>query len=161
MSQSAIDLLAGTWFAAEMSEPVRRRLAVIGRQVHYADGDLVIRSGVPCPRLGVVRSGRLALSISVPGRGWTTILSLEDGDIFGWSAVLAGGVASASARAVEPTDAVVFEREPLAALLSSDLDVAAAVYRRLLTAVGRRLQATRLQLLDLYASGAGPHGEPW
>ena len=96
------------------------------------------------------------------GRGPTTILSLESGDIFGWSTVLPEGVASSTARAVLATEAVVFERESLTAMLATDCEVAGAVYGRILGAVARRLQATRLQLLDLYGrSGAEGYGEPW
>jgi hypothetical protein len=50
---------------------------------------------------------------------------------------------------------MLFEAEALRAAISEDPRLAAVVYPRLLRAAARRLSATRLQLLDLFASGAG------
>jgi hypothetical protein len=52
---------------------------------------------------------------------------------------------------------MLFERSALLAALEAEPRLAAAVYRRVLEAVARRLQWTRLQLLDLYRVG----NEPW
>ncbi len=56
-----------------------------------------------------------------------------------------------------PTTALVFDREPLVALMAANPEIASAIYPRVLVAVTRRLQATRTQLLDLYRAGH----EPW
>jgi hypothetical protein len=58
---------------------------------------------------------------------------------------------------VAPTTAVIFDRGRLERAMAADCELALAVHRRVLLAVARRLQATRLQLLDLYRSGP----EPW
>jgi hypothetical protein len=60
---------------------------------------------------------------------------------------------------VEPTRLLSFDARPLRALLESDLALAATLYPRLLEAIGRRLGATRQQLLDLYTQQAEP--VPW
>ena len=49
--------------------------------------------------------------------------------------MLPEGVASSTARAVLATEAVVFERESLTAMLATDCEVAGAVYGRILGAV--------------------------
>ena len=43
------------------------------------------------------------------------------------------------------------------ALMAAEPEIASAIYPRVLVAVTRRLQATRVQLLDLYRAGH----EPW
>jgi CRP-like cAMP-binding protein len=86
-----------------------------------------------------------------------TILTVDPGDVFGWSAVLQPAIATATGVTVQPTSAVLFDGGPLSEALAADCDLASALYRRLLMSVARRLGATRLQLLDLYQAGS----EPW
>jgi len=150
-------LLEGAWFTAEMPPAVRARLAEIGELATFAVGATIVAAGEPCPVLGVIAHGRVALRPSVPGVARQTILTLEDGEIFGWSAVLQGAAATSTAVAVAPTTAVIFDRGRLERAMAADCELALAVHRRVLLAVARRLQATRLQLLDLYRSGP----EPW
>ena len=78
-----------------------------------------------------------------PGRGPRTILTVEPGDIFGWSAVLHGSSASSTAVTLLPTRAFLFDRDRLSAAMAADCELAAAVYRCVLGAVARRLVATR------------------
>jgi CRP/FNR family transcriptional regulator, cyclic AMP receptor protein len=157
MSRSPATLLEGTWFAAEMPPDIRRRLGDIGEIATYVDGATLVVAGSPCPAMGVIVEGRVALRPAVPGLAPETMLTLEAGDIFGWSAVLSGSIATATAVAVAPVTAVLFDRQRLGLTLANDCELAAAVYRRVLAAVARRLQVTRFQLLDLYRAGA----EPW
>ena len=122
-----------------------------------ARGITVVRPGEPCPALGLIADGRIALRLAVPGRESRTIQTLEAGDIFGWSAVLEGSRATSLAVTLQPTRALLLDRVRLAAAMEGDCELASAVYRLVLGAVARRLQATRLQLLDLYRA----EGEPW
>src|SRR6516162_1008153 len=98
MDPTAVALLDGTWFAAEMSPSVRRSLSALARIVDYDEGVAVVRPGAPASALGVIADGRVALRLAVPGVGQRTIQTLEDGDIFGWSAVL--GASNATSLAV-------------------------------------------------------------
>ncbi|MFI5262749.1 MAG: Crp/Fnr family transcriptional regulator, partial [Candidatus Limnocylindrales bacterium] len=90
-----------------------------------------------------------------PGRGQLTILTVEPGDVFDWSAVVPPYRASSTIVAVEPTEAIAYDAAALRTALAEDPLLAAVVYPRLLAAVSRRLQATRLQLLDLFAGEGG------
>jgi CRP/FNR family cyclic AMP-dependent transcriptional regulator len=150
-------LLGTTWFAADLSPEEGRRLAALGRLADIAKGTTVVREGAPCDSLGVVVSGRIALRLRLPGGEDRTILTVDPGDVFGWSAVLPPAVATSTAITVIPTRAVLFDGERLRAAFATDTALAAAVYERLLVAVARRLVATRTQLLDVYRPG----GEPW
>jgi CRP/FNR family transcriptional regulator, cyclic AMP receptor protein len=128
----------------------RRRLASFARSLSAARDDVLLREGEPTPYLGVVVSGRVALRMRVPGRGPITVMTVEPGDIFGWSAVLAPYRATSTAVAVEATETIVLDAAELRLALESDEDLAAALYPRILRSVARRLEGTRLQLLDLF-----------
>lgn len=157
MTTSTTDLLERTQFAVDMPPHARQTLAALGKVGDHEEGAVIVRAGVPCPALGVILHGRIAIRQPIPGMGRRTILTLEDGDIFGWSAVLEGSSATSDAVAVAPTRVILFERVALTEALEADPRLAAAVYQRVLSAVARRLQSTRMQLLDLYRAG----DEPW
>jgi cAMP-binding proteins - catabolite gene activator and regulatory subunit of cAMP-dependent protein kinases len=151
------ELLSQTWFAADMPADVCERMAAIGEVKDYPGGTTVVQEGAPCQSLGVVLSGRIALRLSLPGVGERTVITVDEGDLYGWSALLPASIATATGVTLVPTRVLLFEREQLARILAADCDLAAAVYQRVLLAVVRRLQATRLQLLDVYGAGH----EPW
>jgi CRP-like cAMP-binding protein len=96
--------------------------------------------------------------LRVPERGPTTILTLEAGDVIGWSALLPPHRATSTVIALEASELILMDGEDLRAELAADPELAAAVYSALLEALARRLVATRQQLLDLFAQ---PVCEPW
>lgn len=136
--------------ALDLAPDALARLSRLGEVRDYPVAGVVIAASQPCPGLGLILSGRVALSVRLPGRLPWTMLTLEAGDVVGWSAVLQAGPATATAIAIAPARLVLFEGEALRSALAGDPELAAAVYRRVLAAVARRLQATRLQLFDLY-----------
>jgi CRP/FNR family transcriptional regulator, cyclic AMP receptor protein len=150
-------LLAKTWFGASLAAGTCARLAAVGRLVDIPAGSVVVQEGTPCQAMGVVVSGRIALRLGLPGGEDRTILTVDPGDVFGWSAVLPPAISTATGVAVAPSQAILFDGDELRTALAIDSELAAAIYQRLLVSVARRLTATRVQLLDLYR----PANEPW
>ena len=136
----------------------RRRLAELARPLAVEPGTVLLREGAETTELGIVRTGRVALRLTVPMRGIHTILTVEPGDVFGWSALVPPFRSTSTAVATEPTTGVVFPARALREALDRDEELAAALYPRILRTVARRLEATRLQLLDLFAQDTGT---PW
>ena len=147
---AAMDVLRETPLTAGLGHPERRRLAGLCQVRRAEPGDILLREGSDTTHLGIVRSGRVALRLQVPGRGSTTVLTVEAGDVFGWSAVVPPYRATSTAIAIEPSEVLVCEARALREALDEDEDLAAALYPRILQAVARRLEATRLQLLDVF-----------
>jgi CRP-like cAMP-binding protein len=119
----------------------------------------LLREGSDTDRFGVLLSGLLALRVAVAGRGTATLLTVEPGDVYGWSALVAPYRATSTVVALEPSELLIFEAGKLRALLGEDEALASTLYPRLLQSVSRRLSATRTQLLDLYARDR--EYEPW
>lgn len=155
---SFFEALAESSFLNGLGGSERRQLAELARPLEVEPGTVLLREGSETAELGIVRSGRVALRLSVPMRGVHTILTVEPGDVFGWSAVVPPYRSTSTAVATEPTTGVVFPARALREALDSDEELAAALYPRILRSVARRLEATRLQLLDLFAREAGT---PW
>jgi CRP-like cAMP-binding protein len=122
-------------------------------------GAVLIREGAETERMGILLDGLLSLRVAVAGRGRATLMTIEPGDVFGWSAVVPPYRSTSTVVALQPSEVIVFEAERLRALLGEDDALAATVYPRLLQCVSRRLVATRTQLLDLYARDR--EYEPW
>lgn len=160
---SAIAALSASWFGAGLSPEAISRLASIARVREVPAGTELTREGQVTDAFAVVLSGRVALRMLVPERGMITMLTVEPGDVIGWSAIVPPHRGTANAVAIEPVAVLEMEGEKLRPLLRSDHALAASVYPRLLQAVSRRLAATRLQLLDLFAREEWGHREvkPW
>jgi CRP/FNR family transcriptional regulator, cyclic AMP receptor protein len=143
--------LSGSWFGAGLSPEATSRLAGIAEIREVPAGTELTNEGELTRALAIVLSGRVALRMLVPERGMITILTVEPGDVVGWSAILPPHRSTAACIAIEPCRLLELPGEALRGLLRADHALAASVYPRVLQAVGRRLAATRLQLLDLFA----------
>jgi CRP-like cAMP-binding protein len=130
----------------------------MGRTLHLDAGQELIREGDPTRDLGIVMSGRLALRLRVPERGQVTILTLDPGEVVGWSAVVPPHRSTSTVVAVLPTDLVAVDGDRIRRELARDPVLASAVYPLIVEALARRLGATRVQLLDLFSAEGG---EPW
>ena len=158
METSALTAVLGdTWFGATLPVAARARLAAVGQLVEIPDGTVILREGRPCGVMGILVRGRIALRLGAGGSAERTIMTLEPGEVFGWSAVLLPAVSTSTCVAVAPSVAIEFDGLGLVMALELDDSLAAAVYHRLLATVARRLAASRLQLLDIYRVA----GEPW
>lgn len=150
--------LRETWFGASLDQRTLDRLAALAHRRSDEAGEVIVAEGSRSDEFGVVLSGRLALRMLVPERGMTTILTVEPGDLYGWSAIVPPNRATSTVTVVEPGELLSFDGLELRLALAADPVLAAGVYPRVLQAVSRRLAATRLQLLDLFAQ---QEREPW
>ena len=148
---AVIAMLNHTWFGSELSPETQKRLAKLGTLQDFDADAVVLHEGEDATSMGILLSGRLSLRTLVPERGPVTILSIEPGDIFGWSAALGDTKTQSTAVATLPSQALMIDGARLREALKEDHALAASLYPRILQAVGRRLRATRMQLLDLFA----------
>jgi len=146
-----LEALRQTWFGIDLEPAVAERLVACAHLQVLPPGRGLLEEGGPSRELGIVRSGRVALKVLVPARGEVTILTVEPGDIVGWSSIVPPYRATSTAVTVDEVELLVFDGQALRALLAEPA-VASAVYPRVLAAVARRLAGTRQQLLDLLAS---------
>jgi CRP/FNR family transcriptional regulator, cyclic AMP receptor protein len=149
-----------SWFGAALAPETQVRLAALARIVRIPVNGVVLAEGEPCATFAIVLAGRIALRMLVPERGNVTILTVEAGDVVGWSALVPPYRSTSTAVCVESAALLSFDAEPLRERLRADHALAASLYPRVLQAASRRLVATRLQLLDLFAHDARAPREP-
>lgn len=150
--------LAAAWLTHDLDPHTRTTLAELGRRVKVPATETLLREGEPTDILAIVLNGRVGLRVRVPERGQVTIMTVEVGDIVGWSALVPPNRATSTAVALVDTELAVFDGPRLRDAIAADARLAAHLYPVLLTAVARRLEGTRLQLLDLFSER---WVEPW
>ena len=154
--------IGATWLGSGIPAPSLERLASLGRLREAGPGELLLVEGATTAELDLILSGRVGVTEREPGRGEVTLMTVEPGDIVGWSVLLSHLPATATVRVMERTLLVAFPGEDLRAALAQDPVLSAAIHRQALDAVARRLMATRHQLLDLGEALASSFGkEPW
>lgn len=156
------DAIASTWFGAGIPAASLDRLAALGRLRDAERGETLLTEGIPATELDLILSGMVSVTAREPGRGEVTLMTVEPGDIVGWSVLRSPMPATASVRVIERARLVAFDGDALRDALERDPELSAAVYRQALDAVARRLLAALHQLLDLRDDRAISQGsETW
>jgi CRP/FNR family cyclic AMP-dependent transcriptional regulator len=138
-------------FLAHLSPRVQEKLLVLGEAFHYSEGQTIFHEGDPSLYLYIVKSGQVAIDVHIASKGRRSIMTAGPGDLFGWSALVEPRLETASARAVEETEAVGIKGGALMDLCREDLGLGFEVYHELAEVISARLIATRLQLLGILA----------
>lgn len=113
-------------------------------------GAYLFREGDEASELYFVRKGKLSLEVQAVGRGTVVVETLHAGEVIGWSTIFPPYRWYVDARAVK--DALVFAVDGacLRDKLEADHGFGYAFTRLMLRVVHRRLERTRLQVLDVY-----------
>jgi CRP-like cAMP-binding protein len=118
--------------------------------VRFNPGEFLLREGREINRFFVLRQGKVAVEVHVPGRGPVVIQTLAEGEVLGWSWLIAPYRGRFDARAVQLTRAIAFDGQCLRGKCEKDHDLGYELLRRFSEIMVRRLEATRVQLLDVY-----------
>jgi CRP/FNR family cyclic AMP-dependent transcriptional regulator len=123
--------------------------------VRFNAGETIFREGEDADKFYLIRQGKVALETSAPQRGSVIIQTLGEGEVLGWSWLVAPYRWRFSARATELTRAIALDGKCLRGNSEEDHDLGYELMKRAAQIMEQRLQATRLQLLDIYGSGVG------
>jgi CRP-like cAMP-binding protein len=121
--------------------------------VRFNAGEMIFRQGEEANLLYLIRQGKVALEIPDSARGPIIVQTLGEGDVLGWSWAITPYRWHFDARAVELTRAIALDGKCLRDKCEVDHDLGYEVMRRVTHVMEHRLQATRLQLLDVYGAG--------
>ena len=127
-------------------------LAGCATNVRYAAGEFMFREGDAADRFFVVRHGLVSLQTFMPGRGEVTVQTVGEQEVIGWSWLFPPYRWQFTARCVDLTRAVSFDGVCLRAKCDEDHDLGYELMGRFAAIIAQRLQATRLQLLDIYGA---------
>lgn len=144
------DILRQHPFLLGLSDEHMKTLVGCASNVRFAEGAYLIREGELANKFYLIRAGRVALEIDVPGKGGLRIQTTGPGEILGWSWLIYPFRWHFSGVAVAETRAIALDGECLRNKCENDAHFGYEMLKRLAQVMERRLEATRLQLLDVY-----------
>jgi CRP/FNR family transcriptional regulator, cyclic AMP receptor protein len=136
-----------------LSQEQLELIAGCGSNVVFAAGERLFREGDQADTFFLVRHGLVALDTDVPNRADVTVETLGPGEIVGWSWLLEPYRWHFTGRAVELVRAVQFDGVCLRKKCEADEGLGYDLLSRFAQILVNRLQATRLQLMDVYGRG--------
>ena len=119
--------------------------------VRFDPGQYIFRENEEANQFYVIRQGKVALGIYTPQRGSISIDTLGNDDILGWSWLIPPYQWRFDALAVDLTRAIALDGKCLRKKCEADHDLGYELLKRFSTIIEQRLEATRIQLLDMYA----------
>ena len=124
--------------------------------VRYPAGAYLFHEGEEASNFYVIRQGKVALEIGAAAGGLIVIETIEAGEVLGWSWLFPPYRWHFSARVVQPTRAFTLDGKCLLNKSAQDHNLGYELLMRFAQIIIERLEATRLQLLDVY--GLPPPG---
>jgi CRP-like cAMP-binding protein len=139
-------------FLHDISNVHLAELASVAAVRDFERQQVVFREGDAAAHVYLVVSGNVSLEICASSIGCKRILTAGPGELLGWSALLDDARLTATARTTEASRLVELDAARLLSICQQNLEFGFEIMRRTLLAVTKRLNATRMQLLDVYGS---------
>jgi len=143
-------ILAEHPFFAGFSVEHSRLVSGCARNHRYDAGTYLFRESTPANEFFLIRHGQVALEIVSPGQAPIVFATLGEGEIVGASWLVPPYRWTYDARATELTRAIGIDAACLRSKCEADHHLGYEMMKRFLPILIQRLQATRLQLLDVY-----------
>lgn len=120
--------------------------------VRFTSGTYIFKEGEAADHFYLLRAGKVALEAFPPQGKPIVVETLGEGDVLGWSWVIPPYIWSFHGRALQETRAIALDGKCLRGKCEQNHDLGYEVLKRFSQLMARRLSATRLQLLDVFAT---------
>ena len=141
--------IAAHRFTAGMRPDHVKRLVDVAMFKQFKQGEVVFREGEPANRFYLIIRGKIALESAGHGESPPLVQFIGEGDVLGWSWLFPPYYWHFGARAAEPTDAIFFYGTRLRIQCEEEPAFGYELMKRVAAIVVKRLQITRVQLLQL------------
>jgi len=139
-------------FLADLPEQHMATLVGCASNVHFPEGSQLIREGEVADKFYLIRTGRVALEIDLSERGQLRIQTVGSGEVLGWSWLISPFRWHFTGVAVTDVRGLALDGKCLRTKSENDHDFGYEMLKRLALVMERRLEATRLQIIDVYGS---------
>ncbi len=149
MSGVAAPALAGHQFFRGMPAPHLAYLAGVTTLSTVPARHRFFEAGSLAQYFWLIRAGQVALDVRAPGAGRFVVETIGRGEMVGVSWFFPPFQWQFGAVAVQPTEAFQIDAAAVRERCDTDPDFGYQFTRRMIVVVARRLQATRVRLLDV------------
>ena len=139
-------------FLAGIDSEYIKLLVGCASNVVFRPGEFIFREGDEANAFYFIRHGKVVVETFVPQKGPVVIQTREEGEILGWSWLVPPYRWHFDARAFELTRAIALDGKCLRDKCESDHGLGYELMKRFTLIIAERLEATRLQLLDIYGN---------
>lgn len=150
MKEDLSGVLSEHAFVSGLSEEYVKFLTGCTANVKFQPREFLFREGDAANVLYLVREGQAAIQVYSPGKGTTTLATIGPNEIAGWSWVVEPYVSHFDVVAISTVRAISVNAQCLRKKCQSDPEFGYQMLARMTKVMEHRLEATRLQLLDLY-----------
>lgn len=150
--QNLVDKFREIGFLQGVADEHLAQLAAVARFIELPEAKVIFRQGEPAAHIFVVISGKVSLELCAPGVGCRRILTVGEGELLGWSPVLEQTKLTATARTMTPVEAIEISSGQIITMCEHDPRFGYVLMRRVALSLAKRLNATRMQLLDVFGS---------
>ena len=147
--QTIVQYLPEHPFFAELEPAALELAAGCAVNVRFRPGEFLFHEGDPADTFYVLRRGRVSIQMRTPTQD-VVLDTAQDGDVVGWSWLIAPYRWTFDARATEDTNAIAFDGVCLRGKCEGDAALGYALLQRVVQVMSGRLQSARVRLLDLY-----------
>ena len=120
--------------------------------VAFKAGEYIFREGDNADKFYIIRHGKTQIETFIPQKGPLAIQTREAGEIMGWSWLIPPYKWHFDARAYELTRAIALDGKCLREKCEQDHDLGYEIMKRFALLIAQRLDATRMQLMDVYGT---------
>jgi CRP-like cAMP-binding protein len=145
-------ILAEQPFFHELDRRYLELLVSCAANVRFEDGQWIFHQGDEANHFYLIRQGKVAVQTHTPERGDITIQTIGEGEVLGWSWLTPPYRWRFDARASGLVRAISLDGKCLRTKCEEDHDLGYELLKRFSQIIAQRLEATRLQLLDIYGT---------
>jgi CRP/FNR family transcriptional regulator, cyclic AMP receptor protein len=137
-------------FFHDFPKPHLELIVGCASNVRFEAGHIIFREGEDANKFYLIRYGKVALQMVSERRGPITVLTIGEGEILGWSWLFPPHHYRFTARTLGPTRAFAIDGQCLRGKAEQDHDLGYQLLKRWAPILERALDATRLQLVNVY-----------
>jgi CRP/FNR family transcriptional regulator, cyclic AMP receptor protein len=154
MTETLKGILAEHTFFKGLEERYLDLLVGCASNVRVDVGEFFFRQGEEANHFYLLRHGLVSVEMFSTGRGPITVQTLGEGDVLGWSWLIPPYRWMFDARATQLTRAIALDGKCLRDKFDKDHDLGYELLNRFVPVIEQRLNAARLQLLNVYEVSA-------
>ncbi len=148
-AKTLAEAIAAHRFAENMKPEHLHSLSTVAMFKQFAPGENIFTEGEPANRFYLICQGKIALESRGDSESPPLVQFIGENEVLGWSWLFPPYYWHFSARAVEPTDAIFFYGTRLRMQCDEDPVFGYELMKRMAAIVIKRLQITRVQLIQL------------
>ncbi len=127
-------------------------IAGCAENVVFRPGEYLFRQGQPADHLYLIREGLVSLELSAAGKGTVVLTTAGRGEVVGWSWIVAPHRWRYSGKATKVTRAISLRGDCIKGKCEKDYELGYRFLNSVVGVLAHRLEAARIQLLDIYGT---------